>query len=148
MLWHRCFPVNFAKFLRTPFLTEHLRWLLLHLGETAYFVYKLQNFNNWIQQKTISQVFFKHFIQGLEVAIRRRSFTQNPWQLFVKKLICNKVVKCQTYKFTKKTLWHILLHVFCLHFYRMHHDYFFRRGFESVRAQFLSGNISEKLCYL
>ena len=28
-LWHRCFPVNFPKFLRTPFLTEHLRWLLL-----------------------------------------------------------------------------------------------------------------------
>ena len=23
-LWHRCFPVNFAKLLRTPFLTEHL----------------------------------------------------------------------------------------------------------------------------
>ena len=30
-LWHRCFPVNFTKFLRTPFLTEHLRWLLLFL---------------------------------------------------------------------------------------------------------------------
>ena len=28
-LWHRCFPVNFAKFLRTPFFTEHLWWLLL-----------------------------------------------------------------------------------------------------------------------
>ena len=27
--WDRCFPVNFAKFLRMPFLTEHLRWLLL-----------------------------------------------------------------------------------------------------------------------
>ena len=27
--WHRCFPVNFAKFLRTPSLTEYLRWLLL-----------------------------------------------------------------------------------------------------------------------
>ena len=26
---HRYFPVNFAKFLRTPFLREHLRWLLL-----------------------------------------------------------------------------------------------------------------------
>ena len=26
----RCFPVNFAKFLRTPFPTEHLRWLLLY----------------------------------------------------------------------------------------------------------------------
>ena len=29
--WHRCFPVNFANFLRTPFSTEHLRWLLLSL---------------------------------------------------------------------------------------------------------------------
>ena len=28
-LWHRCFSVNFAKFLRTPFFREHLRWLLL-----------------------------------------------------------------------------------------------------------------------
>ena len=28
-LWRRCFPVNFAKFLRKPFLTEHLWWLLL-----------------------------------------------------------------------------------------------------------------------
>ena len=28
-LWHRCFPVDFAKFLRTPFFTEHLQWLLL-----------------------------------------------------------------------------------------------------------------------
>ena len=27
-LWHRCFPVNFAKFLRTPFFTEHFWWLL------------------------------------------------------------------------------------------------------------------------
>ena len=28
-LRHRCFPVNFAKFLRTAFLTEHLQVLLL-----------------------------------------------------------------------------------------------------------------------
>ena len=26
---HRCFPVNFVKFLRTPFYKEHLWWLLL-----------------------------------------------------------------------------------------------------------------------
>ena len=26
--WHKCFHVNFAKFLRTPFLAEHLWWLL------------------------------------------------------------------------------------------------------------------------
>ena len=28
-LLQRCFPVNFVKYLRTPFFTEHLRWLLL-----------------------------------------------------------------------------------------------------------------------
>ena len=28
-LWHRYFPVNFAKFLRTLFFIEHLWWLLL-----------------------------------------------------------------------------------------------------------------------
>ena len=31
-LWHRCFPVNFVKFLRTPFFIEHLWWLLLNIG--------------------------------------------------------------------------------------------------------------------
>ena len=28
-LWHSYFPVNYAKFLRTPFFTEYLRCLLL-----------------------------------------------------------------------------------------------------------------------
>ena len=27
--WHRCFPVSYAKLLRTPFLTQHVQWLLL-----------------------------------------------------------------------------------------------------------------------
>ena len=27
-LWHRCFPVNFVKFLSKPFYIEHLWWLL------------------------------------------------------------------------------------------------------------------------
>ena len=27
---NRCFPMKFANFLRTPFFTEHLRWLLLN----------------------------------------------------------------------------------------------------------------------
>ena len=29
-LWDKCFPVNFAKFLKAPFLTKHLWWLLLY----------------------------------------------------------------------------------------------------------------------
>ena len=28
-LWHGCFPLNFAKFLKTPYFTKHLWWLLL-----------------------------------------------------------------------------------------------------------------------
>ena len=31
--WHRRFPCNFAKFLSTPFYTEHLWWLLLTIHE-------------------------------------------------------------------------------------------------------------------
>ena len=27
--WHMCFSVNFVTFLRTPFLIEHLWWLIL-----------------------------------------------------------------------------------------------------------------------
>ena len=30
-VWHRCFPVNFVKLLRTPFFTEHLWWLFLYV---------------------------------------------------------------------------------------------------------------------
>ena len=35
-LWNRCFPVNFAKFLRTSFLKETVRWLLLFLWKIIY----------------------------------------------------------------------------------------------------------------
>ena len=28
-LWNRCFPVNFVKFLKTPFFIEHFWWLVL-----------------------------------------------------------------------------------------------------------------------
>ena len=31
-LRHRCFPVKFARFLRTPFFTEHLQWLLQEIS--------------------------------------------------------------------------------------------------------------------
>ena len=30
-LWHRCFPMNFVKFLRTSFSLEHLWWLILQI---------------------------------------------------------------------------------------------------------------------
>ena len=36
-LWHRCFPVNFAKFLRTPFLQNTSGRLLLKKRKTVAF---------------------------------------------------------------------------------------------------------------
>ena len=35
--WHKCFPVNFAKFLKTLFLTKHLRWLFLFYGDWVFY---------------------------------------------------------------------------------------------------------------
>ena len=35
-LWHRCFPVNFVKFLRTHFFIEQLWWLLLYYRPYLY----------------------------------------------------------------------------------------------------------------
>ena len=37
-LWRRCFPVNFAKFLRKSFLKEHFRWLLLYVSFLFFFL--------------------------------------------------------------------------------------------------------------
>ena len=33
-LQHRCFPVKFAKFIRTPFSTVHLGWLLFKISNS------------------------------------------------------------------------------------------------------------------
>ena len=62
----------------------------------------------------------------------------------MKRLICNKLTRCQPTRLRKKSLSHIILHVFCLNFLRTHHNYFFQRGFETVRAKFLLGNHSHR----
>ena len=49
-LWRKWFPVNFAKFLRTPFLTERLCWLLLY----DYFINKRELIRK-IAQKRVAQ---------------------------------------------------------------------------------------------
>ena len=37
-LWHRRFPMNAVKFLRTPFHIEHLWWLLLKRSYICYHI--------------------------------------------------------------------------------------------------------------
>ena len=47
-LWHRCFPVNFLKFVRTPFSIEHLSWLLQQIYRRKVisdFFYRFERFN-------------------------------------------------------------------------------------------------------
>ena len=42
-LWHRCFPVNFLNFLRTPFLQNTSGRLLLHVAKSPYLVTTRKN---------------------------------------------------------------------------------------------------------
>ena len=46
------FPLNFVQFLRTPFLTAHLQWLLLYFFSTFLFSTKIVNFyHSYFQPK-------------------------------------------------------------------------------------------------
>ena len=64
-LWHRYFLVNFGEFLRGPFLTKHLRWLLLYL---AFFSLQLADtINNFkvilaVREKEYKKQFVKCFL--------------------------------------------------------------------------------------
>ena len=73
-LWHRCFLVNFVKFLRTPFLTEHIWWLLLE-GKV-----------------TDTKVGFSNFLKKIDLLI----WAENIWKLEIsrftkKKYVCRKM---------------------------------------------------------
>ena len=61
-LWYRCFPVNFAEFLRTPFSIEHLRWLILVKQDNSFLNFFVDNiFNVGILWVTNSSHILLHF---------------------------------------------------------------------------------------
>ena len=61
--WHRSFPVNFLKFLRTPSAREHLRWLLLKTPvNQPVFREELVDLQLYYS-RTFSQEVFKHVFQ-------------------------------------------------------------------------------------
>ena len=70
-LWHRCFSVNFVKFLRTHFFIEHLRWLLLTILPSIITDLKLQYdvTKNKIQSN-IGIVFTKILIRFIKNSLR------------------------------------------------------------------------------
>ena len=64
--WYRCFPANFSKFLKTPFITEHLRWLLLKAPvNQLIFREKLVDlqlyYSGTFSQEVFKHMYFKHF---------------------------------------------------------------------------------------
>ena len=76
-LWHRCFTANFAKFLRTHFFTEHLRWLLLctefYNGETGGRLIQQVNEHS---EKDVNPHMFKHPIAANHPTVTLHHFTQ------------------------------------------------------------------------
>ena len=62
-LWHWCFPVNIAKFLRTSFFTEHLWQLPLVKLESSL----------WNQQNFSSSYFWLHWYDGIPLHCDKNS---------------------------------------------------------------------------
>ena len=61
-LWYWCFPVNFAKILRTPFLIENLWWFWWLFPTFANDYFYLKNENRDLE----SSEMFSYFICNLE----------------------------------------------------------------------------------
>ena len=55
-LQHKCFPVKFAKLLRTPFLTEHLWWLLLIIQNLKFKLSKCCHKNEMLDETRIKPI--------------------------------------------------------------------------------------------
>ena len=61
-LQHKCFPGKFTKFLRTPFLTEHLRQLLLKTISFFHFEVFIQFISNPFQPNVVFHIETGHLI--------------------------------------------------------------------------------------
>ena len=61
-LWHRCFPVNFAKFLRTLFLRNTSRRLLLDMGIQLYNKKYHQKLNYFKRNHRSQGIFFSFLV--------------------------------------------------------------------------------------
>ena len=98
-----------------------------------------------------------YFTDAIEAFYTRTRSSHLKAYIYLKylKIICEEIYslwscKMTNCKYTKKNpvTYPPSCNTFCLHFLRTHHDYFFQRGFESVLAKFLSGNINKKyICF-
>ena len=62
-LWHRCFPVNFEKFLRTTLFIKHLQWLPKNTKLTC----------RYVDISTVSLQLFFFFLNVLVITKRNKN---------------------------------------------------------------------------
>ena len=66
-LQNRCFPVKFAKFLKTPFFTEHLRWLLpLVEMQKKYTILNSEGLKRGTKRLNVKNTQILHFAQPFQ----------------------------------------------------------------------------------
>ena len=119
-----CLSVNFEKFFRTLLSQSTSGKLLFHVQVAEF---QPPNTVKKLLHRCFSSILYKIEKQPFE-GVYLKSLKA------VKKLICNEQQDAKLQLYEKK-LTHPLHVFFCLDFLRMHQDFFFRRGFESVRGQ-------------
>ena len=116
----KCFPVKFTEFLRTPFFTEHLRWLLLKIS----LIQIIFQFSLQLQISKVDNIYIDllprcchlpNFFKGAEVAngvFFKKGVLKN-FANFTGKHRCQSLFEkvaglqaCQTCNFIKKRLQH------------------------------------------
>ena len=73
-LQHRCFPVNFVKFFRASFFTEHLRWLLLCIFMKSKDLYTTRIFGIHYFEDRNKQLIKKKDFRGKQIEILNAIF--------------------------------------------------------------------------
>ena len=87
-LWHRCFPVNFVKFLRTPFFIEHLwGWLLLPFSQLGKFYFRFYPVSVTLKL----QFFFNMILLNRK---HTKSINQEPMSKPLPKQLVNVIIIC------------------------------------------------------
>ena len=148
-------------------MTEHFRmtassiylWTLRSFSEHLFYREPLRNCLFHVQVAVFqpANTVKNYFTGAIEAFYTRTRSSHLKAYIYLKylKIICeevNSLWSCEmtNCKYTKKNsvTYPPSCNTFCLHFLRTNHDYFFQRGFESVRAKFLSGNINKKyICF-
>ena len=102
-LQHKCFPVKFAKLLRTPFLTEHLWWLLLIIQNLKFKLSKCCHKNEMLDETRIKPIQHANCIEWT-------------WKCCMK-CKTNDSVAAWEYTFLWGTTYlHIWIHIYILNF--------------------------------